>query len=86
MQGLRYQELRVFLLARYARLRQWPSELNLERRDHRIEADSEQGKLDPLIAEAHESKENGTPACRSLPGTFFIQRFESSLTAIRSYS
>ena len=59
MQGLRYQELRVFLLARYARFRQLPSELNLERRDHRIEADSEQGKLDPLIAEAHESKEIG---------------------------
>ena len=84
MQGLRYQELRVFLLACYARFRQWPSELNLERRDHRIEADSEQGKLDPLIAEAHESKEKRTLACRFLPGTFFIQRVGSSFTAIRS--
>lgn len=53
MQGLRYQELRVFLIARYARFKQCLSELNLERRDQRIEADSEQMKLDPLVAEVH---------------------------------
>jgi hypothetical protein len=36
----------------YAQLRQWFSELDWERRDQQIEADSESGKLDFLIQEA----------------------------------
>ena len=45
--------------ADYARFRQWFSELDWERWDQRIEADSAQGKLDSLIAEACESREKG---------------------------
>ena len=48
----------------YAELRQWLAELEAERRweewDEQIEADSDAGKLDFLIAEALESKANGT--------------------------
>ena len=46
--------------ANYARFGQWFSELDWEKWDQRIEADSEQGKLDSLIAEAYQSKEKGT--------------------------
>lgn len=46
--------------ADYARFRQWFSELDWEEWDRQIEADSEQGKLDFLIAEAFEAKEEGT--------------------------
>ena len=46
--------------ADYARFRQWFSELDWEKWDQRIEADSEQGKLDSLIAESYEAKEKGT--------------------------
>ena len=46
--------------AEYARFRQWFSELDWEKWDRRIEADSEQGKLDSLIAEAFDSKEKDT--------------------------
>ena len=46
--------------AEYARFRQWFSELDWEKWDRRIEADSEEGKLDSLIAEAYQSKEKGT--------------------------
>ena len=44
----------------YTRFREWFSELDWERWDQRIEADSEQGKLDSLIVEAYEAKEEGT--------------------------
>ena len=44
----------------YARFRAWFSELDWEKWDRQIEADSEQGKLDFLIAEAQEAKEKGT--------------------------
>ena len=46
--------------AEYARFRQWFSELDWEKWDRRIEADSDEGKLDSLIAEAYQSKEKGT--------------------------
>ncbi len=40
-------------------LRKWISELDWERRDSQIEADSEAGQLDFLIAEAREARERG---------------------------
>jgi len=40
-------------------LRQWFSELDWENRDRQIEADSNNGKLDFLIAEAFEAKDKG---------------------------
>ena len=43
--------------ADYLRLRHWFNELDWDRQ---IEADSESGKLDFLIAEAFEVKEKGT--------------------------
>ena len=46
--------------ADYVRFRQWFSELDWERWDQRIEANSEKGKLDSLIAKAREAKEKGT--------------------------
>ena len=46
--------------ADYARFRKWFSELDWEKWDQQIEAASEQGKLDSLIAEAFESKKTGT--------------------------
>ena len=39
----------------YARLRQWLSDLDWDRWDKQIEADSEAGKLDFLVAEAREA-------------------------------
>lgn len=45
--------------ADYLQLRQWLSELDWEKWDRRIEADSKGGKLDFLIAEAFEAKEKG---------------------------
>ena len=44
----------------YARFRAWFSQLDRYRWDQQIEADSKQGKLDFLIAEAQEAKEKGT--------------------------
>ncbi len=44
----------------YARFRQWFSELDWKKWERRIEEDSEQGKLDFLVAEAREAKEKGT--------------------------
>ncbi len=44
----------------YARFREWFSELDWDRWDRQIEADSVKGKLDFLIAEAQEAKEKGT--------------------------
>ena len=46
--------------ADYARFRQWFGELDWERWDQRIEADSKQRKPDFLIAEAFEAKDEGT--------------------------
>ncbi len=42
--------------ADYRRLRQWFSELDWEKWDREIKADSDAGKLDFLIAEALEEK------------------------------
>ena len=44
----------------YVQLRQWFSELDWKKWDRQIEADSNAGKLDFLIAEALEEKEKGT--------------------------
>ena len=44
--------------AEYKQLRQWFSELDWEKWDREIEADSDAGKLDFLIAEANKEKEN----------------------------
>ena len=46
--------------ADYHQLRHWFNELDWEKWDRQIEADSDGGKLDFLIAEAFESKEKGT--------------------------
>jgi len=46
--------------ADYARLRQWFSQRDWATWDRQIEADSESGKLDFLIAEAREEKAKGT--------------------------
>lgn len=43
----------------YVELRQWFSELDREKWDRQIEADSKAGKLDFLISEAFEEKETG---------------------------
>ena len=45
--------------ADYLQLRHWFSELEWEKWDLQIETDSENGKLDFLIAEAFEAKEKG---------------------------
>ena len=44
----------------YVQLRQWFTELDWEMWDREIEADLEAGRLDSLIAEAVEAKENST--------------------------
>lgn len=44
----------------YARFRAWFSELDWEKWDRQIVEDSEQGKLDFLVAEAQEAKRTGT--------------------------
>ena len=44
----------------YIQLRRWLSELDWEEWDQQIEADSADGKLDFLIAEAAEAKQRGT--------------------------
>ena len=44
----------------YLQLRQWFNELDKDEWDRQIEADSNAGKLDFLIAEALEAKEKGT--------------------------
>lgn len=45
--------------ADYRQLRQWFSELDWENWDRQIETDSNNGKLDFLIAEAFETKDKG---------------------------
>ena len=44
----------------YVRLRQWFSELDWKKWDEQIEADSQDGKLDFLVAQALEAKSEGT--------------------------
>lgn len=44
----------------YQQLKQWFNELDKDEWDRQIEADSNAGKLDFLIAEALEAKEKGT--------------------------
>ena len=44
----------------YLQLKQWFDELKWDKWDRQIEEDSNAGKLDFLIAEAREAKENGT--------------------------
>ena len=44
----------------YQQLKRWLDELEWEEWDREIEADSRDGKLDFLIAEAMEAKENGS--------------------------
>ncbi|MDE0299410.1 MAG: hypothetical protein OXN17_12325 [Candidatus Poribacteria bacterium] len=46
--------------ADYLQFRRWFSELDWAKWDRQIEADSENGKLDFLITEALEAKEEGT--------------------------
>ena len=46
--------------ADYLQFRQWFNELDWEKWERQIESDSENGKLDFLIAEALEAKEKGT--------------------------
>ena len=43
-----------------AQLRQWLSELDGDKWDRQIESDSEDGKLDFLLADAEKSKRQGT--------------------------
>lgn len=54
------QEILALPEAEYKQLRQWFSELDWEKWDQEIEADSEAGKLDFLITEALEEKEKET--------------------------
>ena len=44
----------------YQQLKRWLDELDWEEWDREIEADSRDGKLDFLVAEAMEAKENGS--------------------------
>ena len=46
--------------ADYLQFKRWFSELDWAKWDRQIEVDSESGKLDFLVAEALEAKENGT--------------------------
>ena len=47
----------------YGQLISWLRELDWEKWDRQIEADSEAGRLDFLIAEAMEAKEKGELGC-----------------------
>lgn len=53
------QEILALPETEYKQLRQWFSELDWKKWDQEIEADSEAGKLDFLIAEAQDEKEKG---------------------------
>ena len=44
----------------YLRLREWFSKLDWKKWDEQIEADSQDGKLDFLVAQALEAKSKGT--------------------------
>lgn len=54
------QEILALPADEYKQLRQWFSELDWKKWDQEIEADSEAGKLDFLIAEAQDEKDKGT--------------------------
>ncbi len=54
------QEILALPEVEYKQLRKWFSELDWEKWDQEIKDDSESGKLDFLIAEAHEEKKKGT--------------------------
>ena len=54
------QQILALPEAEYKQLRQWFNELDWEKWDREIEADSDAGKLDFLTAEALEEKEKGT--------------------------
>lgn len=54
------QEILALPQIEYLQLRKWFSELDWDKWDREIEADSDAGKLDFLVAEAHEEKEKGT--------------------------
>ena len=62
----------------YRELRQWFSELDWNKWDREIEADSKAGKLDFLISEAFEEKEKGR-LCKAYCGqatfdTIYVER------------
>ena len=44
----------------YTELRKWLSDLDWDRWDNQIEADSESGKLDRLLEDAREARERGS--------------------------
>ena len=54
------QAILVLPEAEQAQLREWFSELDWKRWDKQIEADADEGRLDFLIANALEAKEDGT--------------------------
>ena len=54
------QDILALPQVEYLQLRKWFSELDWDNWDREIEADSEAGKLDFLVEEAHEEKEKGT--------------------------
>ncbi|MCY4402484.1 MAG: hypothetical protein OXD54_07910 [Candidatus Poribacteria bacterium] len=54
------QEILALPQVEYLQLRKWFSELDWDNWDQEIEADSDAGKLDFLVAEALEEKEKGT--------------------------
>ena len=53
----------------YTKLREWLTELDWERWDREIEADSKAGRLDFLAAEADEAKKSGISRQRPLTCT-----------------
>lgn len=53
------EAIRVLPKTEHVLLRKWISELDWERWDSQIEADSVAGRLDFLIAEAREARERG---------------------------
>ena len=53
------EAIRVLPETEYIELRKWISELDWERWDSQIEADSEAGRLGFLVAEAREGRERG---------------------------
>ena len=54
------EAIRSLTAEEYTQLRQWFTDLDWERWDEEIEADDAAGRLDSLVAEALEAKENGT--------------------------
>ena len=54
------QAILVLPEAEQAQLREWFSELDWKRWDKQIEADADEGRLDFLVADALEAKEDGT--------------------------